>query len=304
MRAGQRETGRAVIEGCRRPAGCVVAGRTVCRSERRSGSGVHRIIRLLPGGQVTLRIPAIGGGNRQVVIIVDVAGGAGHIRVARGQRKSGGVVIECRGGPADRCMARRAIRNGECRSRGRMNGIRRGLPGGQMAAGISAIVRRNRQVVIIVYMAKSARNVGVAIREQESCGAMVELRVLPGVKCMATGAVGSRKFRSCGLVFRVGGSQPIGHVAGGARRRKSDIISHRGILVAFIALHHRVRAEQGKPVEVVLNGLRRNLPTQRRVALRTVLTHLRAVNIRVATRAIFTYVRKDWFRVATRAGNF
>jgi hypothetical protein len=62
--AGQRKTGRAVIEDRRRPTRRVVAGGTICRGERGTGSGVHWIIGLLPGGQVALRISAIRGSNR------------------------------------------------------------------------------------------------------------------------------------------------------------------------------------------------------------------------------------------------
>ena len=39
---------------------------------------MDRIVRRLPGRQVTLRIPAICRRNRQAVVVVDVAGGARH----------------------------------------------------------------------------------------------------------------------------------------------------------------------------------------------------------------------------------
>jgi hypothetical protein len=44
-----------------------------------------RVIRLLPLRQVTLRIPAVRGCDLEIVIVVDVAGSARHIRVAVGQ---------------------------------------------------------------------------------------------------------------------------------------------------------------------------------------------------------------------------
>jgi hypothetical protein len=59
-----------------------------------------------------------------------VARGARHVGVARGQRKSRGVVIEGCRGPADGRVAGRAIRQCECGSSGRMHGIGRRLPGG------------------------------------------------------------------------------------------------------------------------------------------------------------------------------
>ena len=130
VRAGQREPGCAVIERGRCPTRRVVAGGTIGRAECGTGSGVHRIIGLLPGGQVALRISAIRGSNRQVVIVVDVASRARDIRVSGGQRKSRGVVIERRGGPAHCSVACRAIRKCECCSRGRMHRVRGRLPGG------------------------------------------------------------------------------------------------------------------------------------------------------------------------------
>lgn len=74
--------------------------------------------------------------------------------------------------------------------------------------------------------------------------------------------------------------------------------------MASVALHNGMRAEQWKPIEVVLNRLIGNLPAQNRVALCAIGSHLRAVNVRVAIGAIFSDVRKYRLRVATRAGNF
>ena len=45
----QGKAGRAVIEGCRRPAYCVMAHRTVRRRKLRTRRRVDGIIRLLPG---------------------------------------------------------------------------------------------------------------------------------------------------------------------------------------------------------------------------------------------------------------
>jgi len=304
VRAGQREARRAVIEYCCCPAGCVVARRAIGRGERRSGSRVHRIVRPLPCRQMALRISAIGGSNRQIVIVINMAGCAGHVGVSRGEQETRGAVIECRRGPADCRMAGRAIRHCECGSCGRMRGIRCRLPSRQMAARVSAIGRGDRQIVIVIDMAKRAGDVGVAVGQQKSGGAVIEFRIQPVVKRMAVCAARCGKLRSCGLVLRVRSSQPIGHVAARARGRKPDIISHSGIRVALLALHHSVGAEQRKPVEVILNRLRGNLPAERRVALRAIRAHLRAMNIRVAIGAIFSHVGEHRFCVATRAGDF
>lgn len=172
-----------------------------------------------------------------------------------------------------------------------------------MAAGVAAVVRRNRQIIIVVYMTEGARHVRMTVGQQKSGRAVVKFCVQPGVKRMAAGAVRSSKFRSSRLVLRVCGSQPIGHVAGGTLRRKPDVISNCGIRVAGVALHNCVRTEQWKPVEVVLNRLRGNLPAKRGVALRAILSHLRAMNVRVAIRAIFSHVGEYRFRVAAGARN-
>ena len=54
-----------------------MARRAICSRKRRSGVRVYRVIGLLPGRQVTLRISAVGGRDGQGVVVVDVAIGAG-----------------------------------------------------------------------------------------------------------------------------------------------------------------------------------------------------------------------------------
>ena len=96
---GQQETRRAVIEDRRGPGNRVVASRAVGHRKSRARRGVHRIIGLLPGGQMASRIPAVRRRGRQIVIVVEVAGGARHIRMAIGQQKPGRAVIELRAQP-------------------------------------------------------------------------------------------------------------------------------------------------------------------------------------------------------------
>jgi len=121
---------------------------------------------------------------------------------------------------------------------------------------------------------------------------------------MAGAAVGSRKCRSGRLVYRIRRPQIIRHVAGRARRGKSQIISDRCILVAFLAFHNGVRAQQREPVEVVLNRLVRNLPAKGRVALGAIGAKLPTVNIGMATGAVLADVGEHWLGVAARAGHF
>lgn len=87
-----------------------VALRTICRPKCCSAGGVNWIIRLLPSRQMASRIPAIRWLNRQVVIPIDVAQCALHIRVAIRQQKSGRAVIEYAVRPRRDGVAGRASR--------------------------------------------------------------------------------------------------------------------------------------------------------------------------------------------------
>ena len=94
MRPSQGKTGGAVIEHCRRPIHRRVACRAVYCRERRSGCGVNWSNRSLPGGQMALRISAIGWRNLQRVVVVDVAGSAGRRDVGASERETDQAVIE------------------------------------------------------------------------------------------------------------------------------------------------------------------------------------------------------------------
>src|SRR6202040_2123795 len=95
-----------------------MAGRTVGGGKRGARRGVHGIVRLLPGRQMALRIAAIGCGNRQTVVVVDVAKTASDIRMSVSQRKSGRAVIEDSRRPGSDWVAGCAGRCG-CRETGR-----------------------------------------------------------------------------------------------------------------------------------------------------------------------------------------
>jgi hypothetical protein len=74
--------------------------------------------------------------------------------------------------------------------------------------------------------------------------------------------------------------------------------------MALLAFHYSVRAEQWKPVEVLLNRLDRHLPSENRMALRAVCAELSTVNVSMAIGAVLPNVGKNRFGVASRAGNF
>jgi hypothetical protein len=144
----------------------------------------------------------------------------------------------------------------------------------------------------------------VAIRQQETGGAVVEVGVRPSVKRVTRRAVGGGKCSSGRRVNRVGSLLPIRQMARRAGRRESQVISDGGIFMALLALHDGVRAEQRKSVEVLLNRLDGNLPAKDRVALRAIRAELCAVNVSMAIGALFSNVGEHWFAVASGAGNF
>ena len=90
---------------------------------------MHGIRGLLPGRQMTSRVPATRRGNSQGVVVINVAGRAGHVGVTVSQQKAGGAVVEIRRRPTGRSMASGTIRECKRRSRGDMRRIRGLLPG-------------------------------------------------------------------------------------------------------------------------------------------------------------------------------
>jgi hypothetical protein len=82
---------------------------------------VNGIIRLLPRRQVASGRAASRRGNLQIVIVVDVARGAGHVGVAIGQQKPRRAVIECSAQPTVKFVAALAIAG---RKRGPGAGVR------------------------------------------------------------------------------------------------------------------------------------------------------------------------------------
>ena len=101
-----------MIECRGRPRNRIVASRAIAHPERGPCRWVRGIIRLLPRSQMAAGVSAIRWCNLQVVVVADVARGAGHSRVRVGQRKVGGreCVVERRPQPAVKRMARLAGR--------------------------------------------------------------------------------------------------------------------------------------------------------------------------------------------------
>ncbi len=174
---------------------------------------MRRIVRLLPGRKVASRIPAVGGGDIQAVVIVDVAGSAsghfaavGHQRMRVRQREAESVVIELAVGPLCYGVASGASRGGRRKARGDVVGNRaakrrRAVPSRLVAAHAVGRVQR----VIIVDVAGGAGcggRRGVRACQRKTGGAVIERSGIPALGGMAGGAIGHGKSRTRGRVHR------------------------------------------------------------------------------------------------------
>src|SRR5580704_11264138 len=170
MSASQGPASGAVIEFSVGPEERVVASGAL-RGGEACGDVIGDVaaegLRAGPVGLVTAI--AIGVGGSETVVATDVTLGAGgdhtcgrHL-VRAGQWPAGSAVIEGGHVPADGCVAVRTIGSGECRTSRGVIGIVGLLPGGEMAAGIAAVGGRDGEVVIVVDVARSTGNVGVAV---------------------------------------------------------------------------------------------------------------------------------------------
>ena len=216
MRARQRETGGAVVERSGVPAFRAMASRAIRRRKSGPRCRVYRCGGLLPSRQMASGVAAVRRRNRQSVVVVDMARSAGHVGVPVGQQEARGAVIEDRRGPGNGVVASRAVGHAKSRASRRVHWITRLLPSRQMAAGIAAVRRGGGQIVIVVNVAGGTGHVGMAIRQQEPGGAVVELRAQPAVKRVA-GVAGGREL--CTDVIRIRGLLKVLQVAGSAGRR-------------------------------------------------------------------------------------
>ena len=174
---------------------------------------VNGIVRLLDP-----EVSTISRRNRQIVIVVDVTQSAGHIRVPIGEQEPRRAVVECCCRPTHCRVAGRAIHKRKRRPGCWMDRVLGLLPGRQMASRIAAIGRGDHQIIVIVNMTKGAGHIRMAIGQQETGRAVVELGVQPTVERMA-GIAGCREL--CGNVIGIGGFLKIRQVAGRAGGRKT-----------------------------------------------------------------------------------
>ena len=165
---------------------------------------MHRIVGLLPGRQVAARIAAIGGSNRQGIIIIDVAQVAGHIGMAIGEQKAGGAVVENSGGPSSDGMARRASRSRNRKSSGDVIRNASAKRGGALEGGlVAAMAVRRTEGVIVIYVAGGTgrrRRRQMCSGQGKAGGAVVECRSCPTYGRVANGAICCGELRTrCGV---------------------------------------------------------------------------------------------------------
>jgi len=92
-------------------------------------------------------------------------------------------------------------------------------------------------------------------------------------------------------------------MAGNAGRRQPLELADRGALVAGIAIHGGVRADQGEAVQVLVDLLHRDVPALHVVALFAIGAHLALVKIRVAIGALLADVAEHHLGVALGAAH-
>jgi len=92
-------------------------------------------------------------------------------------------------------------------------------------------------------MAKRASHIRMAIGQQETRRAVIEIGIRPGIERVASGAIRSGKRSSGRRMHRIVCLLPITQVTGRACGREPDVISDRGVFVAILTFHDCVRAE-------------------------------------------------------------
>ena len=220
-------------------------------------------------------------GAVQSVVIVDVAIGAlprWH-NVQPCQGKAGCGVVELSIGPLHRVVTLFAG-IWEAAVRYRAHGAREILL-------VTGEARAGGQVVIIIDVAIDAQagRHRVASGQKESGRAVVKLGIQP-VVCTVTTLASGRELG--GNMVRVGSRLKVCQVAGVARRRHDLELAVGAVLVAGIAVDHRVGTGQREAVVVLLHVFNSDRPSADGMALLAIRAQLALVNISVAILAALT----------------
>ena len=200
-------------------------------------------------------VSAIGWSNLQVVIIVDMALCAGHIRVPVGQREACRAVIKRGAQPAVELVAALAIARRKCRSRRCVWGIRSVLPVLQMtgvASGRKSQENPRRSLLVTLF----ARHSGVCAQQRKPVLVVADRLhgYVPALYRMA--------------LFAIGTHLPPVYVRMAIRAVLPHVCEYR-FHVALHALHFFMHAPQGVAGLIVVKFRHRPdwAPTRRRVAV-------------------------------------
>ena len=169
----------------------------------------------------------------------------------------------------------------------------------QMARSAS----RAGQVVVVVDMAVEANagRIGVRIRERETHACMIEFRIQPGIRSVASFASRRKAGRH---MIRVGCRLKVVRVARVALRGKPLKLSRRCPFVTRFTVNGGVRANEREAILMVPYRLYGNRPTLNCVTRFAVGAELPAVKVGMAVRAFLTHVGKHQFDVALRTFHF
>ena len=105
-------------------------------------------------------------------------------------------------------------------------------------------------------------------------------------------------------MIRVGRSLKFLRVAGIALGRQPLELPCCRAFVARLAVHSRVRADQGEAILVITNRLHGDFPALDGVARFAIRAELPAVNVRMAVRAFLAHIGENQFHVALDALHF
>ena len=238
VQAGERETGAVVIERGIKPGAGGVALVAGLREVRRDVIGIRRSL-------IVLQVAGRAGRAVQVVVVVDVAVGAGarRNRVQAGKRESGAVVIKRGIEPGTGAVALVAG----------LREVRRdvvGIGGSLIVLQVTGRAGRAVQVVVVIDVAvgAGARRNGVQSGEREP-GAVVVERCVHPVAGVVTGVASLREVRR--HVVGIGGSLEILQVAGHAGVG-GQVVVVVDVAVGAGARRHGVQAGEREPGAVVI----------------------------------------------------
>jgi len=258
-----------VIECGAGPIGCGVAGSAALRETGRRVVGTGGFLEI---GQMASHALL----RRPREYSVHVTLGARHGGMRSRQRESAQAVIERGALPVGSGMATLAT-GGELA--GLVIGIRRVIVVGQVAR--DALRRRPGEDSVRVTLGALDHSVRPGQWEAGELR-VVEAGAGPDVN-VVTALAGDRQLRRHVVQWR--GTLIVLEVAGDALRAESGIDSGRRSMVAIVAHHGGVGADERKPVAVLLNRRNGYLPTADRVATLALGSELPPVQIGVTFRA-------------------